>query len=150
MSVATSTAIAIAAGVGGAASVTSAAMQSRAAGHAADIQGKAAEEALAFTKEQKAKQEAAAAPYLALGGMAAGRLPGVVRPMPAYGAPAPYTTQPQATSPVQPAGQPMAALGQPGAGMGGLVMVQAPTGETMRLPQAQAQQAVSRGARIVG
>ncbi len=47
-------------------------------------------------------------------------------------------------------GQPMAQMGQPGPSQGGMVTVQAPTGETRQLPQALAQQAVAKGARIVG
>lgn len=132
--------------------------QASSAERGAELQAQATKEALDFTKAQKAKQEAAAAPYLSLGGMAAGRLPGVVRQSPQGGPPLPYTTQAQATAPQGPqmmGAQPMGQMGAPMAGgtpgmAAGLVTVQAPTGETMQLSRDQAQQAVSRGARIVG
>ena len=50
---------------------------------------------------------------------------------------------------MQPQGQPMAQQGAPQAPQGDLVTVQAPNGQTARLPRQQAEMAVQKGARIV-
>jgi len=118
--------------------------------HGGDVQAEAALRAQKFLEGQKAKQEAAAAPYLSLGGMAAQRLPGFASQGPVQGPPTAYSTQPGATMPARPLGQMGAPMGAQGPQMGGMVMVQAPTGETRQLTQAQAQQAVARGAKIIG
>ncbi len=67
MSVATSTAIAIAAGVGAAGSIGGAALQSHAASSAADKQKASADQALDFQKQVYSDQQANQAPYLEAG-----------------------------------------------------------------------------------
>jgi hypothetical protein len=74
MSVATSTAIAIAAGVGAAGSIGGAALSSRAAGNAANQQAQSAGNALDFQKQVYADQQANQAPYLEAGKMSLSRL----------------------------------------------------------------------------
>ncbi len=139
------------AGTAGAFGLAGASKSAGAAEHAADLQAKATQEALDFTKAQKAKQEAAAAPYLSLGQMATQNLPGAVRPMPTQGPPSPYTTQPQATRPM-----PMSAMGQPSAPpLGGIqqqpmVMLEAPNGARKSVPANQADAYIQRGAKRVG
>jgi hypothetical protein len=147
-------------------------MSSGAAKDAAKMQSDAAQEALDFTKAQKAKQEAAYAPFGALGQQAVGVLPGIARQAPTMGAPAPYTTQPAATRPMpsgMPQGAPLSAMGSPGAmapQMGGvaapgaaqgvpaqpdaMVLLQAPDGSQKRVPAAQADQFIARGAKRIG
>lgn len=82
--------------------IAAAKMTSGASKDASKAQADAAQQALDFTKEQKAKQEAAYAPFGALGQQAATMLPGLARQAPTQGPPAPYTTQPQATRPMPP------------------------------------------------
>ncbi len=138
----------------------------KAANHAADTQAKAAQEALDFAKAQKAKQEAAYAPFGALGQQAVGMLPGLARQAPTQGPPAPYTTQPRATAPMpqQPQGAPMSMMGGVGAmapAMGGqmapgqpmqqpMVTLAAPDGSQKQVPASQAPYFISRGAEQVG
>ncbi len=176
MSLFTGAAILGAALAGGAATTIAAHENAGAAKTAANDQATAAQNALAFTQSQKAKQEAAAAPYLSLGQMATANLPGAVRPQPAYGAPAPYTTQPNATRPaMSPAAMPLSAMGAATSGMpppfpngqtgqqgqppvmgaspqmnAPMVTLQAPDGSTKQVPQSQAQFYVQRGAKVVG
>ncbi len=137
-----------------------------AAEHGADLQAKAAQEALDFTKAQKAKQEAAYVPFGALGQQAALALPGLARQTPSVGAPAPYTTQPRATMPAQ-QGAPLSLMGQPQGGpqmpavqpnrsmmpqgqpSGQMVTLQAPDGTTQAVPVEKAQFYLQRGARRV-
>ncbi len=139
--------------------------QASSAEHGADLQAKAAEEALAFTKAQKAKQEAAFAPYQNLSQMA------LQNPLPARavpgGAPAPFTTQPRATMPAQPQGMPLSQMGQsplpmapqvqparslgaPASSPDAMVMLQAPDGSQKQVPAAQADAYIARGAKRVG
>lgn len=68
--------------------------QADAATHAADLQAAATQSALDFTKQQKAAQENAAAPYLAAGGNAASHLTGAIRPTPKGAPPSPYSVAP--------------------------------------------------------
>ncbi len=156
----------IGAAVSGGAALGSAALQSHAAGKAADAQTKAAQEALDFAKAQKAKQEAAYAPFGALGQQAVGMLPGLARQAPVGGPPAPYTTQPRATAPmpqVNAQGAPMSMMGGAGAmapAMGGqmapgqmqqpMVTLAAPDGSQKQVPASQAPYFISRGAKQVG
>jgi hypothetical protein len=124
-------------------------------------QAEAAQKALDFEKAQKAKQEVAAAPYLALGKLATGNLPNLAAGGPTVAAPTAYGTH--AFSGVS-SSLPMSQIARSLPPMSDttpmsvdtqspqtqLVMVQAPTGETRRVPVAQAQLYVQRGARIVG
>lgn len=107
---------------------------------------------LDFLKAQKAKQEAAAAPYLALGQQATSMLPSAVRPSPVGGPPMPYTTQPRATMPSLPMSgfsAPQMPQNAPLAASSGLVTLQAPDGSTRQVPQEQAQFYISRGAKAI-
>lgn len=137
-------------------SVAAAKMTSGASQNASDKSAAAAQEALDFTKGQKAKQEAAYAPFGALGQQAAGMLPGLARQAPSVGPPAAFTTQPRATAPM-PQGAPLSQMGGPvGTGQQGLpqagpmVLLQAPDGSQKSVPAAQAQMYIARGARQVG
>lgn len=178
MCVATSTAISIATlGATAGASIYGATKSAGASTHAADIESAAAQQALDFTKAQKAKQEAAYAPYAAAGAQAASSLPGMVRPMPTGGPPAPYTSQFTATAPARPLsamGAAPAAVGpppgmmppaqgmapagppQPGGvappavGQGQMVTMQAPDGTTRPIPKEQVQFYLQKGAKVVG
>lgn len=132
---------------------------SNASEHAADTQAKAAQEALDFTKAQKAKQEAAYAPYAAVGQQAASTLSGLVRPAPMGGPPAPYASQPmQGGSPLSMMGQGMMqgpsspTMQQPAGATahGAMVMLQAPDGTQKQVPVSQASFYISRGAKQVG
>lgn len=128
--------------------------QAEAQTHAADLQAKAAQEALDYTKGQKKLQESAWAPYGAVGSQAASTLPSMIRQSPQMGAPAPYTTQPRATMPMQAASSPLGAMGQapmPQVPQGGqMVMLQAPDGTQKSVPQDQARYYVSKGAKVIG
>lgn len=148
------------AGAGAAGSIYAANKNSGAAEHGADLQAKAAQDALDFTKAQKAKQETAYAPFGALGQQAAGMLPGLARQAPTTGPPAPFTTQPRATAPM-PQGAPLSQMGAPqpplsqpfGGGMsqtGQMVLLEAPDGSRKSVPQAQAAAYIAKGARQVG
>jgi hypothetical protein len=103
-------------------------------------QADVAQNALDYEKQLKAKQLTAAQPYLSLGQMAVGRLPGFVSPGPVTFA-GNAQSQPQ---PMSGMGGGMGAVGQ------SLVTVQAPTGETKQVPMAVAQHYVQAGAKIVG
>lgn len=84
-------------------------------------------------------------PQQGLQGPPQGGMPGQMPPPGAggpQGAPGLGMPPPMSGAPAVPQGPPQ---GQPG----GMVTVQAPTGETMQLPQAQAQAAVAKGAKIV-
>ena len=133
----------------GGASVAASKIASNASKNASNQAAAGTQAALDFTKDQKAKQEAAAAPYLSLGQMAASRLPGAVRPMPMGGPPMPYTTQSAATRP----SMPMSSFGAPNGSQppapGGLVTIQAPDGSTRQVPSSQVQFFVSRGGKVV-
>lgn len=165
----------IAAATGG---IAAAKMTSGASTNAADLQAKAAQDALDFTKAQKAKQEAAWQPFANVSGQAATVLPGLVRPNPTGGPPPAYAGPPPlpymgapggGQPPAAPQGAPLNAMGQPppmaapsamtppgapnaagGAPQGQMVMLQAPDGSTKSVPAAQAQFYIQRGAKQVG
>ncbi len=144
------------------ASAIAAKASSSSAKHAADTQAAAAQDALDFTKAQKAKQEAAYAPFGALGQQAVGMLPGLARQAPVGGPPAPYTTQPRATAPmpqVNAQGAPMSMMGGPQPMPQGMpaqmpqqpmVTLAAPDGSQKQVPASQAPYFISRGAKQVG
>jgi hypothetical protein len=157
------TALGLAATIGG--QTIGASKQASAAEHGADLQAKAAAEALAFAKDQKAKQETAFAPYQSISQQAL-QNPLAARPVPG-GPPMPFTTQPRATMPAQPQGaplsmmgqsgpqmtpqvQPVQSLGAPAASPDAMVMLQAPDGSQKRVPAAQADAYIARGAKRVG
>ncbi len=138
--------------------VAAAKMGSSATKDAANLQADAAQQALDFTKQQKAAQEAHAAPYLALGGQAVANLPGAVRPTPTGGPPMPYGVAPGSMPQGQqtgysnasmmaprPAygnssGSSLANMGGPPMASAGVVTLQAPDGSTRQVPAAQATQ----------
>ncbi len=133
---------------------------------AANINASAAQQALDFTKAQKAKQEAAYAPYAAVGQQAISQLPGAVRPMPTQGPPGAYAGPPplaymgQGGRPgpatyAPPQNAPLSQIGAPMAGGttapgGTMVLLQAPDGSQRSVPQAQAQAYIAKGARVIG
>ena len=149
--------------------------QADAAKQAAQLQATAAQNALDWTKQQKAAQLAAYAPYSAVGQQAVAQLPGAVRPMPAGGPPPAYsgppplaymgqggqsgpaTYQPPSNAPLSQIGAPQQAIPPtaaapvaPGTPAGGaMVTLQAPDGTTKQVPQSQAQFYISRGAKQV-
>lgn len=170
-------ALALAAVVGAATATTAAAkINSGASESNAATQANAAQQALDFTKAQKAKQEAAYAPFQSISQQALGAPPPqrIVPNAP----PAPYSSQPNATMPMgQPSGptygggggstlmgmsQPQAApmptaqLPQaPGAPQaqaadGPLVLLQAPDGSQKRVPASMAPAYIARGAKQIG
>ncbi len=152
-----------AAGTKGAFDAAGASKTANASKHGADLQAQGADRAETFLEGQKAKQEAAWAPYQQVSQQAVGMLPSLARQAPQMGAPAPYTTQPRATMPMQGAGTPLSGMGQPmpavaaqsgGTVAGGqtqpMVLLQAPDGSKKSVPQTQAQFYVSKGAKVIG
>ena len=151
----------IGSGIGSAFQYAGAKKQADAATHAADLQSQAAQAALEFTKGVKAKQEAAAAPYLSLGQMATGALPGAVRPSPSGQPPLPYgiapgtSAQSQQTGFTLPSGPSPAygfsayAGGAPTPSAGQMVTLQAPDGSTRQVPSNLVQPFLDRGAKVV-
>ncbi len=134
-------------------SVAAAKLNSGAAQNAADKQAAAAQEALDFTKGQKAKQEAAYAPFqqisqnaLANPVAARGSIGGPLSAMGSQQPPSSMSAQsgpmmPQAPTPQMPQGQGNGA---------GMVLLQAPDGSQKQVPQNQAQFFISRGAKQIG
>ncbi len=147
-------AAALTAGITGGSQVAGAALGAHGQGKAADEAAKGAQAALDFTKEQKAKQEAAYAPFASLGAQAAGQLPSIARQNPTMGPPAPYSTQPRATMPMQAA--PLGQIGQnptmppPMSQPGQTVLLQAPDGSRKAVPANVADQLIARGAKRIG
>lgn len=146
-------AAALTAAITGGSQVAGAALNSHGQGKAADEAAKGAADALAFTKEQKAKQEAAYAPFAALGAQGAAMLPSVTRGMPTQGPPAPYSSQPRATMPMQ--GGPLSQMGAnqsmaPQVQPSGMVLLQAPDGTQKQVPANVADKFIQRGAKRVG
>lgn len=166
--------LALATAIGaGTATVVGEKLKANAAQHGSDTQAAAAQEALDFTKAQKAKQEAAYAPYAAVGQQAASTLPGLVRPAPVGGPPLPFASQPRPSGPSM-QGSPLSMMGQgmPNQTIGGglswaaggtpapsgqpapqgaqMVLLQAPDGTQKQVPANQAQFYISRGAKQVG
>jgi len=154
----------IGSGIGGAFQYAGAKKQADAATHAADLQSQAAQAALEFTKGVKAKQEAAAAPYLSLGQMATGALPGAVRPSPSGAPPTPYGTAPGAMPQGQQTGFSLPSGAPPAYGFsayatdGGvpagstpvrMVQLQAPDGTMRQVPPNLVQPFLDRGAKVV-
>ena len=133
-------AIAIPLIVGAASSVAGAAISAHAAGKAADQQRDASNQALGFQRDIFQQQQAALNPYINLGTSAIGRYNQRYGGAPAGGVGTGLGFD--AVGPVRP----VAAYGPQ---TGPVVRVQAPTGEIAMLPQAQAQIAVSKGARIL-
>ena len=117
----------IMAGASSAASVAAAKMQSSAVKDAASLQAEAAQQQLEFLKGQKAAQTLAAQPYLALGQMATGQLPGLAARGPMGGPPAPFMSQPMAQ---QPRPMSLSQMNAPSPSTGAMVTLQAPDGST--------------------
>lgn len=149
MSVATGTAIAI--GASTAASLAGAKMAANASKNAAKTQAAAGQQAIQAQQAGYQQQRQDFNPYLQAGTAALGRM-GQTAGTYTGGPP-----QPPPQGPPQGLGQ----LGMPPQGappqmaggsppQGGMVRVQAPTGEVAMLPQAQAQLAVQKGAKILG
>lgn len=164
----TPAAIAIPAIIGAGASLVGAKMSSNASQDAAKTQSAAADKALAAQQQGYQTQRADFSPYLQAGTAALGRLgqtagtytggmPAPQAPRPGLGqlgTPPPSMPTTMSAMPSVPSGQMPPPQGRAMAGMtppaGGLITVQAPTGETAKMTQAQAQMAVQKGARIVG
>jgi hypothetical protein len=128
-------------------------MAARSANKAADTQARAAQDALAWEKQQHAAEQQRLSPYRQMGHGAMHQLSSML------GVPGPQFEQPQPFT----AGKTLAAM------RGGLaqvreaggaknviaaaapqfVTVQAPSGETRQMPMDQAQRFVAKGARIV-
>ncbi len=152
------------AGTGAAAAVQAhgANVAADAATHGADLQSKAAQEALDYAKGQKAKQEAAWAPYAAASQNAVGQLAGATRTNPGAYTGQPFGIpqgQPQQGSTLMNMGnmQPPMPMAGGGAGMppqtpqgGQMVTLQAPDGTSKQMPANQAQFYISRGAKAIG
>lgn len=138
----------ITAGIGGATSAFGAHEQANASENAAALQAQGIQQALDFTKAQKAKQEAAANPYLSLGGMAVGQLPQIAARAPMGGPPAPYGApqQPMAMQPSTLGGM-AGGMPQPPQG-GGMITLRGPDGSTRQFAATdpRAQQAMQMGA----
>ncbi len=143
----------------GGAGVAAAKINSGTAQNSANIQSAAAQEALDFAKAQKAKQEAAWAPYAALSANAASQLPAYSRgqsgpPPPTMGQPyqPPQGSTMMNMGTMQPP-MPMAGGGQgmpPQTPQGGqMVTLQAPDGTQKAVPASQAQFYIQRGAKQV-
>lgn len=152
-------------GIGGIFQYAGAKKQADAQEKAASLQAASAQEALDFTKGQKAKQEVAAAPYLAVGQQAVANLSGAVRPGPSGPPPTPYSTAPGGMPQGQQTGYSTLSMAQspsaygfapkvpaPAAGPagGGMVTLQAPDGTTRSVPSNLVQSYISRGAKVVG
>lgn len=150
-------AVATVAAIGAGTSIASAKIQSNAAKNAAKTQTEAANKSLAFQQQQFANQQAAFQPYQQAGARANAQLSNLAsRPTPqfvpggqqqAFGAPQGQLGMPQGMPP-QPVSRPMGGAMPPPQGR--MVMVQAPTGETQQMPEAEAQRAVQAGARVIG
>lgn len=155
----------ITAGVTGGTALAGAAINASGQKTAANDQAAGAQAALDFTKGQKAKQEVAAAPYLAVGQQAVANLPGAVRPGPSGPPPTPYSTAPGGMPQGQQTGYSTLSMAQspsaygfapkapaPAAGPagGGMVTLQAPDGTTRAVPSNLVQSYISRGAKVVG
>ncbi len=158
-------ATALALGASTAGQLVSAHMNSNAAENSTKAQTDAADKALAYTQGQKAKQEAAWAPYAALSANAVGQLPGATRgpagpPPPSFGAAyQPPQGQPQRGSTLMNMGSMQPPMPMAGGGAGvpqppqqgaQMVMLQAPDGSQKSVPANQAQFYISRGAKQVG
>jgi hypothetical protein len=133
---------------------------------AAALQSQYAQEALDFTKGQKAKQEASAAPYLAVGQQAVGALPGAVRPMPTGAPPSPYAVAPGGSSMGQQTGYSTLSMANapsaygmaPSASANGvpagstavqMVRLQAPDGSVRQVPSNLVQPFIAKGAKVL-
>lgn len=161
MSVATGTAIAIGVGAAGAASsLASAKIAANASKSAAKTQAAAGQQALNAQQQGYQQQRQDFSPYLQAGTTALGRL-GQTAGTYTGGMPQPQGPPPQMPQRPQQAMGSLGSLGAPqgpppgapppqmGGAQGGLVRVQAPTGEVAMLPMAVAQQAVQKGAKIL-
>ena len=136
----------------------------------ANTQAAAAQAALDFTKAQKAKQEAAFAPYQAISQNALAAPPAQRM---VGSAPAPYSSQPNSTMPMPNQAPPMGGGGggstllgmaspQAGAqaspqppqsqqaGSGPMVLLQAPDGSQKQVPAQLAPAYIARGAKQIG
>jgi hypothetical protein len=127
-------------GASAGAQVAGAVIGSKAAKSAAKTQAAAADQSLAFQKQQYQQSRQDFAPYQQQGAQAVGQLGAMTQ------------ARPMTFDPAQPQGLPRstAQTGQLGmAAPGGTVRVQAPTGEIAMLTAQQAQAAVAKGARVM-
>ncbi len=158
--IALSTALA-AAGTKGAFDAVGASKAANASEYGAQLQAQATQNALDFTKAQKAKQEAAYAPYGAIGQQAVSALPGAIRPNPTQGPPPTYSGppplaymgqggQPGPATYQPPSNAPLSQIGAPQQASGPMVTLQAPDGSQKQVPQSQAQFYIAKGARQIG
>jgi hypothetical protein len=163
MSALTTAAIIGLAAAGG--SAASAAIQAHQTGKAVDAQTDAANKALALQQQQYQQARTDAAPYQQLGQSTLGRL-GQMAAQPQgqfnpanYRSGVPVSGTPAMPSQQMPSQQPLgappaqAAPGMPpaGAGQGDTVTIQTPDGRTLQgFPRAKVQEAMQRGARVVG
>lgn len=172
MSVATSTALAIAVpAITAGGMIGKGAIDASAAKNAANIQANSTQQALDFTKAQKAAQENAAAPYLAAGGNAVSHLTGAIRPTPTGAPPSPYSVAPGAMPQGQQTGYSTSSLNAPASSAaygfapssaapmaaqplapqaGQMVKLQSPTDGSVRsVPASIAKQYIDRGAKVI-
>jgi hypothetical protein len=147
------------------ASVASSAIQAHQAGKAVDAQTDASNKALQAQQEQFRVQQQAAAPYQQAGQMTLGRL-GQMAAQPANqfnpnnyqgGAPRPQMPQlpsqqmPQQQALGAPPAQAMPGMQPGGTGGGDTVTIQTPDGRTLQgFPRARLQEAMQRGAKVMG
>ena len=154
-------AVAVPALIGGAASLGSAIIGSKAAKSASKQQIAAGDKALAVNERVYADQQRQMAPYMALGSDAMNRYqsrygsPGVslggnaMSPqMPQGGRPMPAGAQP--TGQAMPRGGPSLGMALPGAQGGGMVAMRAPTGEVAQVPESDVPRLMAAGAVRVG
>jgi hypothetical protein len=146
------------------AGVAEAAIKGHQTGKAVDAQTEAANKALAVQQQVYGNQQQAAAPYQQAGQMTLGRL-GQMAAQPAnqfspanyqQGVPKPNLPQmpsqqmPSMGALGQPPGQPMPGMPTPG-GQGDTVTIQTPDGRTLQgFPRARVQEAMQRGAKVMG
>jgi hypothetical protein len=137
-------------------SVASSVIGSRASGKAAQAQERAGERSLAFQREQYNDGKARMQPWIESGHDGRARLSSLLGPTgnpTRGGAPASPPMRP-----MQGGGAPLSTFAQGGMGAGramvpggpgGMVTIEAPTGERRQVPEAQAKQFIARGARMV-
>lgn len=136
--------------IGAGTAIAGAKIQSGAAKNAAKLQSASADKALAVNQGVYRDQQALMNPYVQGGQDAYARLFSQQFGTP-YQPPAQAPTAPQI-----PQGPPAGARPNPfqqamgGQPAGGMVTIQAPTGETRQVPREQAQMFVSRGGKVVG
>lgn len=128
--------------------IGSAAIQAHAASKATDAEVKANNNALNVAQQQYGQTQQMLQPFISGQNTAALQRPvtGAGGYTPGVGLTAPTVARSAAPNTFQPAAPQMGAP----ASQGGMVMLQAPTGETRRVPAGQAQMYIARGAKVIG